>query len=164
MKRLLPLAVLAAAAAAMPATSQAAPTYKAEVLGPIVSHGETADVKVHYVCQSGDMLWISAKQMGDTKPDQRLRGEGSSMAALTSGGAWLDSHRNPITCNGKWQTQTFTVDTLERSDTDWEGNPIPMSGPLKKGQAWFQFCVTDSTAGEGPEALTLSESGWTAVK
>ena len=159
MKRFLPLAVLAAAAAAMPATSQAAPTAKAELVGPIVTHGATADVKVHYVCRSGDMLWISAKQMGDARPDQRLHGEGSSMVALGSGGAWLDSHRNPITCDGTWQTQTFAIDTIEH-----EGWPIPASGPLQKGQAWFQFCVTDSTAGEGPEALTLSESGWTAVR
>ena len=43
------------------------------------------------------MLWISAKQLANGKKSAKLTKEGSSQIAKT----WLQSHRNPITCDGK---------------------------------------------------------------
>lgn len=166
MKRLLPVAVMAAASLAIPAAGQAAKAKpSATVIGPIVTHGKKADVKARYRCTEGDVLWVSVKQVGSAKKDKRLAKEGSSMLALKSGGAWLDSHRLKFTCDGKQHTQTFKVDTMERQTKDQQGNPVPASGKLKKGSAYFQFCLTKEPAAEGQEGeLLISKSGFRKVK
>src|SRR3712207_1652440 len=107
MKRLPPNARVTDAPSALGTTSSAAqPKAQAQIVSSNDTHGATAEVKARYICSAGEGLWVSAKQVGDARPDQRLRLEGSSGLALRSGGAWLDSHRNGVTCNGTWQTQT----------------------------------------------------------
>lgn len=113
--------------------------------------GSTAVLKVTYQCAKGSVLWISAKQLANGKQSSSLTKEGSSKIAK----AWLQSHRNPITCDGSSQTAVFTLDKVEPGS----------KGRLKKGKAYIQFCVTLPPATEGQEGeLTLSESGFVSVR
>ena len=121
------------------------PNGKATFDGPIKTKGKTATLKVTYRCASGEALWVSAKQVKSTKKDSALKKEGSSKTAK----AWLESHRNKFVCDGKSQTATFSIDTVEKGS----------KGKLKPGYAWVQFCVT-----KGEQDLILSESGWVKVK
>jgi hypothetical protein len=77
--------------------------------------------------------------------DDALKKEGSSKKSAT----WLDSHRNPIKCDGKSRTKHFTVDRTE------DGT----KGKLRPGQAWVQFCIT-----RNEKKLTLSHSHWVDVR
>src|ERR1044071_282991 len=72
----------------------------------------TAVLKVKYQCSKGTVLWISAKQLANGKAKKSLTKEGSSQVAKT----WLQSHRNPITCDGASHTQVFTLDKVEPGD------------------------------------------------
>jgi hypothetical protein len=108
-------------------------------------HGRTATMKVSYSCDKGDALWFSAKQTKSGKRDKALKAEGSSKVAHT----WLQSHRNPITCDGSAHTQRFTIDKVEQGS----------KGHLVKGQAWVQFCITFHE-----KKLILSKSRWVAVR
>ncbi len=143
-------AVLAAAlaTAAVPMIAQAKnadPKAKATFMGGIAVSGKKATLKVSYSCASGQALWVSAKEVTSGKRDVRLPKEGSSKVSA----AWWQSHRNTFTCNGKSQTATFTIDTVEKGS----------KGTLKPGAAWVQFCVT-----KGERTLILSKSGWVTVK
>ena len=69
----------------------------------------TAVLKVKYQCSKGSVLWISAKQLANGKAKKSLTKEGSSQVAKT----WVQSHRNPITCDGASHTQVFTLDKVE---------------------------------------------------
>ena len=62
---------------------------------------------------------------------------------------WLQSHRNPFTCDGAFHTASFSIDKVEKGS----------KGRLKKGRAYIQFCVT-----QGEETLLLSKSGWVPVR
>jgi hypothetical protein len=149
-KHIAALAATALAVAATPALAaeQGAPAKSATPLGKVSVAKKSATLKVRYSCKSGETLWISLKQSKDGKKDPALKKEGSSKAAA----AWWQSHRNPIKCDGKKHTKTFTVDKVEPGS----------KGKLKKGQAWLQFCVTK---GEGEDAaLTVSVAKWVAVK
>lgn len=138
---------LTAASAALPAATQAAggsdKTAKAAFVSAIHPSGSTAKMTVRYTCSQGTTLWISAKQSESGKMDPKLRKEGSSKAAA----AWLESHRNPVSCSGTWHTASFKIDTVEKGS----------KGKLRSGYAWVQFCVTTK------KGLTLSRAGWVRV-
>jgi hypothetical protein len=148
-KHLLASMVVAVAMAIGPAAAHgqenADPNAKAVFVGKIKSSGGTATLKVRYRCNAGDALWVSAKQTKSGKKSPALTKEGSSEVAHT----WLQSHRNPFTCDSTFRTGTFTIDKVEPGS----------KGKLKKGKAWVQFCVT-----QGEETLVLSKSAWVGVK
>ncbi len=108
-------------------------------------HGKKATLKVKYSCSEGDALWVSAKQTATGEKDKALKKEGWSETSA----AWLQSHRNPFTCDGDTHTEKFTIDKVE------DGS----KGKLVKGEAWVQFCVV-----LGGENLVLSKSGWVEVQ
>ena len=148
----LPTLAIALTVAAVPAAAQAQdhpegppPADTATFIGKIKRDGaDKATLKVRYTCDTGQTLWVSAKQSKHRKKkDAALTKEGSSQVAA----AWLQSHANPVTCDGAKHTATFTIDKSEQG-----------KGKLKKGKAYVQFCLT---AGE---SLTLSKSGWMGVK
>jgi hypothetical protein len=141
------LAVAAVIATTVPVVALAAgsdPNGKATFMGMIQSGGKSATLKVRYQCASGEALWVSAKQTKSGVSATKLMKEGSSKASA----GWLESHRNKFLCNGKPNTGTFTIDTIEKGS----------KGTLKPGTAWVQFCVT-----KGQEDLILSKSGWVRV-
>ena len=138
-------AAIAAAAVAVPVTAGAAPSGpgQAQILGTVVTHGDgTASVRARYVCADGAHLWVSAKQAADGRRDARLTQEGSSAHAA----AWVQSHPTEFTCDGRWHTGTFQIDTTEQG-----------FGELERGQAWVQFCMYG-------ERTAISESRWTHVR
>jgi hypothetical protein len=138
------VAVISLAAIA-PAGAAPAAKQQAQVLGTVVTGDDgTASVRARYICPEGFHLWVSAKQSETGTPDQRLRLEGSSQFAA----AWLQSHPSPdsFTCDGKWHTDTFQIDTAEQG-----------FGELKQGQAWVQFCLIG-------ENTFISEARWVAVR
>jgi hypothetical protein len=146
-KQVCAAAAAALASAALPLTATAAdapPATTAKFLSKIVRDGKAATLKVRYSCDSGSVLWISAKQVKSRKKDKALKAEGSSQISA----AWWQSHRNKITCDGKSHTARFTLDKVEKGS----------KGKLRTGQAWVQFCVTEG------KALTVSKSGWVAVR
>jgi hypothetical protein len=132
---------VAAPVAAEPAPKQTT----AQVIGTVRIDSKNptiATVHARYLCSGTPEqvhLWVSVKQTADRTADPRLSQEGSSTIAA----AWSDSHRDPVTCDGKWHTDTFTVDQLER------GTPNTF-GPLAKGKAWVQFCLFDATTTTEP--------------
>jgi hypothetical protein len=134
--------------AAVPATAgaaqQAKPAKTAKPLGKVKRDGATGTLRVRYSCKSGSTLWISLKQTKSGKKDPALKKEGSSKAAHT----WVQSHRNPIKCDGQKHTAKFSVDKVEPGS----------KGKLVKGKAWLQFCVTEG------ESLTVSVARWVGVK
>jgi hypothetical protein len=107
-------------------------------------NGKAATLRVRYRCNDADTLWVSAKQTKSGEKDGALKEEGSSEVAAT----WLQSHRNPVECDGKKHETKFSIDKVE------DGS----KGKLVKGKAWVQFCVTQG------RDLILSKSGWVAVK
>ena len=143
---LLGVAAATAAAVVVPVAALAEgsdPHARATFIGAIQESGKTATLKASYRCGSGKVLWVSAKQSASGNADPRLVKEGSSKVAA----AWLESHRNGVTCNGKSHTATFRIDTVEKGS----------KGALKPGKAWVQFCVTKG------DDLVLSKSGWVSV-
>jgi hypothetical protein len=121
------------------------PATTAKAVGKVERQGKkAATVKVRYTCKAGSVLWISLKQSKKADKDKALTKEGSSKVSA----AWLQSHRNPIVCDGQKRTTKFTVDKVEPGS----------KGALKKGNAWLQFCITEG------ETLTLSKSEWVNVK
>jgi hypothetical protein len=121
---------------------------KATFVGSIHVSGKKATLSVRYQCNSGETLWVSAKEMASGAASAKLAKEGSSKTAA----AWWESHRNRFTCNGKAHTGTFGIDTVEKGS----------KGKLVPGKAWVQFCVTTGKT-EATTKLTLSKSGWVKV-
>jgi hypothetical protein len=111
----------------------------------IKSGGKKGTLKVTYRCRTGDTLWISAKQTANGARNDALKKEGSSKIAAT----WLDSHRNPITCDNKKHTSHFTVDRVEKGT----------KGKLVPGVSWVQFCIT-----KNEKKLILSHSHWVETR
>jgi len=113
MKRTSCLALVVAAALAIPAAAAAEgtdPTARAAFAGPIQVNGAKATLKVRYRCSSGQNLWVSAKETTHGYSATKLMKEGSSRAAA----AWWDSHRNRVVCDGKFHATTFTIDKVEK--------------------------------------------------
>jgi hypothetical protein len=160
-KHALPLAALALTAVGAPAAHaqggtdpNASATFKSKLVR--VDHS-TAVLKVTYQCSHGDTLWVSAKQLANGKRAAALTKEGSSKAAR----AWLQSHRNPITCDGSSHTAVFTLDKVEPGSK----GRLKAKGHKNAGKAYIQFCVTTTPADPSQEGeLTLSESGWVSVR
>jgi len=160
LKHALPVAAIALTAAGV-SVAQAQgtdPTASAKFKSKLVRVDKsTAVLKVTYQCSRGETLWISAKQLANGKKSAALTKEGSSQVAKT----WLQSHRNPITCDGKPQTAVFTLDKVEPGSK----GRLKAKGKKNAGKAYIQFCVTLPPAtptGEGE--LTLSKSGWVSVR
>jgi hypothetical protein len=116
----------------------------------------TAVLKVTYTCSKGTTLWISAKQLANGKRSNALTKEGSSQVAKT----WLQSHRNPITCDGASHTAVFTLDKVEPGSK----GRLKAKGRHNRGWAYIQFCVTLPVAGSPEGELTLSKSGFVRVR
>ena len=117
----------------------------------------TAVLKVTYKCSKGSVLWISAKQLANGKAKKSLTKEGSSQVAKT----WLQSHRNPITCDGASHTQVFVLDKVEPGSK----GRLKAKGKHNAGKAYIQFCVTlTPTDPNGEGELTLSKSGFVKVR
>jgi hypothetical protein len=142
-------AVVTAAMAITGAIATAAPTGKldAQVIGNVQidrNDPTVAYVMARYICEggAGAHVWMSVKQAESGLPEQWLTEEGSGARAAEEG-AWSHSHRNSVTCDGRWHVATFTVDQEE-----WGG------GELKQGQAWVQFCVIPP--GAEPDVIVWS--------
>ena len=109
----------------------------------VVSHGGDAYILAKFRCYGGETathLWASVKQGG---PDPTAEGSG----VLSD--AWYDTNyqyaNDPagqtIQCDGKWHVQHFLLKRVDHPfGTDY------VSGMLKSGTAWVQFCVFDSSA------------------
>jgi hypothetical protein len=161
LKHALPAAAVAMIVAGVPAAQAQTgtdPTASAKFQSKLVQVDKsTAVLKVTYTCSRGDTLWISAKQLANGKKSSVLTKEGSSKAAKT----WLQSHRNPITCDGKSQTAVFTLDKVEPGSK----GALKAKGKKSAGKAYIQFCVTLPPTAENQEGeLTLSKSGWVSVR
>jgi hypothetical protein len=119
--------MIAALAAAASVSAQSAPKQsEAQIIGTAKidpSDPRVATVHARYVCSGQGHLWVSVKQTADRTADPRLSQEGSSAIST----AWSDSHRNPVTCDGKWHAEKFTVDQVERGTSN-------MYGPLAKAK------------------------------
>src|SRR3954463_4635719 len=131
MKRLIVLATMAAALVVAGPASAKTPSNFARVLGPVQSQGDTARLHVRYACDSGDHLWVSAKQTATGAEDSAITEEESGFKGVAA--SWLPSHRGSTTCDGKVHQDWFTVDKVEPGSR----------GELVKGAAWIQFCITD---------------------
>ena len=141
------IVMAAAAALTMPAALLAGPvaaasaTYKdpeVQWAGNVHVDGDTATVLAKYRCWGGNNeathLWVSLKQGGgidDFTAAQLAEMEGTSQIAE----AWYDTNvtgDTALNCNGKWHVQRYTV--------------AKEFGTLKRGSAWLQFCLFDSTS------------------
>jgi len=161
LKHSLSIAAVALTAAGAPvaqAQEGTDPTASAKFRSQLVRVDKsTAVLKVTYQCSRGDTLWISAKQLANGRRSTLLTKEGSSKVAK----AWFQSHRNPITCDGKAQAAVFTLDKVEPGSK----GRLKAKGTRNHGKAYIQFCIVRSPAGEGDEGeLTLSKSGWVTVR
>ena len=159
-RHVMPIAAVAFAAAAVPVAQgqegtdpTASATFKSKLVRVDRS---TAVLKVKYQCSKGSVLWISAKQLANGKAKKSLTKEGSSQVAKT----WVQSHRNPITCDGASHTQVFTLDKVEPGSK----GRLKAKGKHNAGKAYIQFCVTLPGATEQDTELTLSESGFVSVR
>jgi hypothetical protein len=131
---------------ASPAAAKSTPTTSAKVVGTVHITGDgTAEVQAQYTCTIADPvnhpghLWVSVKQNTDGTVDPAVAGEGSGFGGIAQ--RWEDSHRDPVTCDGKNHVARFAVDQLED-----KGRPY---GTLVKGSAWVQFCLFDDTTPQG---------------
>jgi len=144
------LAAVTAAALAVPASASAqlppGAIGFARTIGPahIQKSGSQARVTVRYSCAAGNHLWVSLKQSGSGRRDKAISGEGSGEKKVAV--TWLDSHRETATCDGRNRTAQFYVDKVEPGKY----------GHLRRGVAWLQFCVTNQTDPNNPEAADLT--------
>jgi hypothetical protein len=150
MRRLIVLATMAAALVAAGPASAKTPSNFARVLGPVHSEGDTARLHVRYACDSGDHLWVSAKQTATGAEDPAITEEGTGFGGIAA--SWLQSHRGTTTCDGQAHQGWFTVDKVEPGSR----------GQLVKGSAWIQFCITDSAVEEN-FGLVVVLSEWVKV-
>jgi hypothetical protein len=125
----------------------------ARLLGPVIidrHNPRVGYVFALYRCTGEGELWVSVKQTADRKADPRLAEEGSSAIAA----AWSDSHRNPVTCNGRIQLGQFTVDQQEPYFTESgpTGKKSDIYAPLARGKAWVKFCLFDDNFRDEPQS------------
>jgi len=119
-------------------TAKVVGTVKIDRSDPSVAH-----VLAQYRCTIADPvgnpghLWVSVKQNDTGTKDPALAAEGSGGSGTAT--RWEDSHRNPVTCDGKTHTERFTVDQVE----------VAGYKTLTKGVAWVQFCLFDDTTPKG---------------
>ena len=103
-----------------------------------------------------DQMTERWKKLANGKAKKSLTKEGSSQVAKT----WVQSHRNPITCDGASHTQVFTLDKVEPGSK----GRLKAKGKHNAGKAYIQFCITLPGATEEDTELTLSESGFVSVR
>ena len=142
-------------ALAAPSTASAQQIGYAKTIGTvrIENKGTQALVALNYSCKSGNHLWVSLKQSRSGRRNVRIQREGSGGKKVAK--TWLDSHRNPVVCDGKRHQVKFSVDKLEPGKY----------GKLRKGVAWLQFCVTDSTKPDmDPSGLTVYLPKWVKTR
>jgi hypothetical protein len=161
LKHALPVVAVALTAVGVPAAQAQGgsdPTAFAKFKSKLVRVDKsTAVLKVTYQCSKGETLWISAKQLANGKKSSVLTKEGSSAKAKT----WLQSHRNPITCDGAPHTAVFTLDKVEPGSK----GRLKAKGKKNAGKAYIQFCITlPPTTPDGEGELTLSKSGFVSVR
>jgi hypothetical protein len=120
----------------------------------ISKHGKQATLTVRYSCDRGDHLWVSLKQSATGKRNPAIQAEGSGGKKVAK--TWLDSHRNPVVCDNQRHTARFTVDQKEPGKY----------GKLRRGSAWLQFCVTDSSITDmnDPRGLVTYLPKWVPVR
>jgi len=134
------------------ASAGTTPSFEAHVLGPVlIDHRDPslAYVQARYVCDEAPAwhLWVSIKQNASGTQDQFLDQEHSSQVATT----WLQTHPTTLTCDGTWQVQRFTLDTLEQG-----------FGEALNGVGWFQFCLIDFADESFQRAVIIQE--WRSVR
>jgi hypothetical protein len=118
----------------------------------ISKNGRQAVLTVRYSCAAGgDHLWVSLKQSASGRRDPAIRKEGSGGGHVSA--SWLDSHREVATCDGRRRTAQFYVDQAEPGKY----------GHLRRGFAWLQFCVTNSTLPEAQSLVTYLPT-WVRVR
>jgi hypothetical protein len=160
-RRLLGGAVIAAmalvplAGTASASSARRGHTTKAQVI-PIVRidrhDPSVAHVIAVYRCTVADPvndpghLWVSVKQSESGRIDRSLQSEGSGFGGTAA--RWEDSHRNPITCDGRLRISEFTVDQVEGKSA---------YQTLKRGVAWVQFCLFDDTTPKGDGETDFGE-------
>ena len=131
----------------LPTTAHVIGTVKIDKNDPSVAY-----VRAAYSCRVADPvgdpahLWVSVKQNDAGRFDRALEEEGSggSMTATR----WEDSHRNPVTCDGRHHIGKFTVDQIEGKQS---------YKTLKTGWAWVQFCLFDDTTPKGNGTTDFGE-------
>src|SRR3954447_3258276 len=154
------LAAVTAAALAVPASASAqmppGPIGFARTIGPahVQKGGTQARLTVRYSCTAGNHLWVSLKQSASGRRNRAIQNEGSGQGHVSA--TWLDSHRETATCDGRRRTAQLYVDQAEPGKY----------GHLRRGVAWLQFCVTNQTDPNNPEAadLTTYLPAWVKVR
>lgn len=131
-------------------TASAAPKAEptAHVVGKVkLNKDGTATVKAHYICSGpGWHLWVSAKQAAGGSRNPAITQPEAGFGHVPA--AWLQSHPTNFSCDGKWHTQKFQIDTEEQG-----------YGELIRGDAWVQFCLLNEAAG-----LFLIDELWAKVR
>lgn len=127
--------------------SRATPTTRAQVI-PIVTidrhDPSVAHVYATYRCTVADPahnpaeLWVSVKQNDAARYDPAVAAEGAGSTGVAT--RWEDSHRNQVTCDGRFHIAKFTVDQLEGKQS---------YQTLKRGLGYVQFCLFDDTTPKG---------------
>jgi hypothetical protein len=106
---------------------------------------DSATLLAKYRCWGGNEgthLWVSLKQGGGIKGDPNALAQQEGTSTLAD--AWYDSHpEGVVVCNAKWQVQEFTVNR-ELANPKNTAHPGDWNS-LKKGHAFLQFCLFDST-------------------
>lgn len=138
-------------------TAKVIPIVTIDRRDPSVAH-----VTAIYRCTVADpvnnpgSLWISVKQNDAGSFDRSLTEEGAGWGGTAT--RWEDSHRNPVTCDGRTHVSRFTVDQVEGKQA---------YKTLTRGVAWVQFCLFDDTTpkgdGETDFGQPLSENTWAFV-
>ena len=109
-RRILAAAVLVTAAVTLSAgfaVSAPAGKLDSQVIGNVridPIDPTVAYVSARYICEGGDgaHVWVSVKQAASGLPEQWLTEEGSGGRAAGEG-AWSHSHRNSVTCDGRFR-------------------------------------------------------------
>jgi hypothetical protein len=129
------------------ADAQPAPTTQATVISHVTidKHDPTVGyVRARYTCQANiTHLWVSVKQNATATADPALTAEGSSEISA----AWVQSHPENFTCDGKNHVQDFRIDAV--------------FGELMRGVGYVQFCFTDGTF---PPSIVVSDMNFQQVK
>lgn len=116
---------------------------------------DSATLLAKYRCWGGNEgthLWVSLKQGGGITGDPAALAQQEGTSALAD--AWYDSHpEGVVVCNAKWQVQEFTVNR-ELANPENTAHPGDWNS-LKKGHAFLQFCLFDSTG--DPAGMDLSK-------
>jgi hypothetical protein len=132
----------------------------AQVVGNVkINNDGTGTVKARYIC-SGPAeewhLWVSAKQTADGSFNPAVGEEGSGFGGVAD--IWLQSHPTDFSCDGKWHTQKFEINTDEAIPAELGGGTVGR-GELVPGVAWVQFCLINEA-----NEIFLIDQDWQKVR